>query len=156
MFFAFKLCICQDPKIARAYTAQIQKFAHFSLVSLSPRTRSRPGAERIRLGERRLSRPPKTALERNYLTENSSSENRILRPRRKKLPTESPPKRMIICIYIYVKYYLVFFLARCSPAAKGFFSHFRLRGKQDCHGYIMKHVWISAELRGGARRIRRR
>ena len=29
-------------------------------------------------------------------------------------------------------------------------------GKLACHGYIMKHVWISAELRGGARRIKRR
>ena len=45
---------------------KIQKIAHFSLVSLSPRTRSRPDAERIRHGEGRLSRPPKTALERSY------------------------------------------------------------------------------------------
>ena len=36
-------------------------------------------------------------------------------------------------------------------------SHtFRPRGKLACHGYIMKHVWILAELRGGARRIKRR
>ena len=49
-----------------------------------------------------------------------------------------------------------FFLARCSPAAKCFFSHFRPRGKLACHGNIMKHVWISAKLRGGARRIKRR
>ena len=92
----------QDPRIARAYTAQNTKNAHFSLVSLSPRTRSRPGPERIRQGEGRLSRPPRTALERSYFTENSSSENRILRPRRKKLLTESPAKRMIIYIFIYI------------------------------------------------------
>ena len=37
-----------------------------------------------------------------------------------------------------------------------FLSHFRPRGKLACHGYIIQHVWISAELRGGARRIKRR
>ena len=72
---------------------KIQEFAHFSLVSLSPPTRSRPGAERIRQGEGRLSHPPKTALERSYLTENSNSESRILRPRRKKTPDRIPPKK---------------------------------------------------------------
>ena len=51
---------------------------------------------------------------------------------------------------------LVFVLARCSPAPECFFSHFRPRGKLACHGYIMKHVWMSAELRGGAWRIKRR
>ena len=50
----------------------------------------------------------------------------------------------------------VFFLARCSPAAECFFSQFRPRGKLACRGYIMNHVWISAELRGRARRIKRR
>ena len=59
-------------------------------------------------------------------------------------------------IYVYVKYDLHFFLARCPPAAECLFSHFRPRGNIACHGYIMKHVWISAELRGGARRIKRR
>ena len=33
------------------------------------------------------------ALERSYLTENSSSENRILRPRRKKTPDRIPEKK---------------------------------------------------------------
>ena len=59
-------------------------------------------------------------------------------------------------LYVYVKYYLRFFWARCSSAAECFFSHFRQRGKLVCHGYIMKHVWVSAELGGGARRIKRR
>ena len=94
VFFSFKLCICQDPTIALAYTAQnTKKFAHFSLVSLSPRARSRPSAERIRQSEGRLSRPPKTALERSYLTEKFSPENRILRPRRKKTPARIPLKK---------------------------------------------------------------
>ena len=59
-------------------------------------------------------------------------------------------------VCVYVKYDLRCFWARCSPAAECSFSHFRPRGKLACHGYIMKHVWISAELRGGARRIKRR
>ena len=49
------------------------------------------------------------------------------------------------------------FLACCSPAPEGFFSHFWPRSKLACDGwYITKHVWISAELHGGARRIKRR
>ena len=56
-------------------------------------TRSRPGAERLRQGEGRLSRPPKTAFERSYSTGNSRSDNRILRPRRKKTPDRIPPPK---------------------------------------------------------------
>ena len=83
------------------YRPKYKKIAHFSLVLLSPRTRSRPGAERIRQGEGRLSRPPKTALERSYLTKNSSSENRILSPRRRKTP-DRIPERKNDHTYIYV------------------------------------------------------
>ena len=36
------------------------------------------------------------------------------------------------------------------------FSHFRLRGKQGGHRYITTHVWILAELRGGAPSIQHR
>ena len=77
------------------YRPKYKNKAHFSLVSISVYPRSRRGAERIRQGEGRWSRPPKTALERSYLTENSSSENRMLRPKRRKLLTESLKKRMI-------------------------------------------------------------
>ena len=68
----------------------------FSLVSFSPRTRSRPDAEKIRQGEGRLSHPSKTAVERSYMTESSCSENRILRPRRNQLLTEFIQKWIII------------------------------------------------------------
>ena len=54
---------------------------------------------------------------------------------------------------VYVKHYLRFLLARCSPAVEGFFSRLPPRGKLACHGYI---IWISAELRSGARGIKRR
>ena len=70
---------------------KFKTFADFLLVSLSPSTRSQPGAERIRQGKGRLNRPPKTALVRIYLTENSNSENCILRPRRKEAPDRMPP-----------------------------------------------------------------
>ena len=65
-------------------------------------------------------------------------------------------KNTLVKQYVYVKYDHRFLWARCSPAAEGFFSYFRRRGKLTCHGYIMKHVWISAKLRGSARRIKRR
>ena len=71
MFFSLKLCICQDPRIAWARIPPKKTiFGHFSLVSLiSPHPRSCRGAERIRQGEGRCSRPSKTALERSDLTE---------------------------------------------------------------------------------------
>ena len=47
-------------------------------------------------------------------------------------------------------------MSRCFPAPEHLFSHFRPGGKLACHGYIVKHVWISIELRGGDRRIKRR
>ena len=65
---------------------------------------ARRGEERIRQGEGRRSRPPKTALERSYLTENSSSENRILRPRREKTTDRIPPQKndRIYSLYLYL------------------------------------------------------
>ena len=82
------------------YRPKYKAFAHFSLVSLSPRIRSRPETEWIRQGKGRLSHPPKTALERSYLTENSCSENRILRSRWKKSPGRMQKERMILYILI--------------------------------------------------------
>ena len=67
-------------------------FGNFSLVSLGIGPRLRRRAERIRHSDGRSSRPLKTALERSYLTENSSSANRILRPRRKTTPDRIPER----------------------------------------------------------------
>ena len=75
-------------------------FRNFLLVSLGINPCSRRCVERTRQGEGRWSRPSKPAFERSYLTENSSSANRILRPRRKKLLTESLKQRMNLYIYI--------------------------------------------------------
>ena len=90
-----KLYICQDPRIYRAYTAQnTKKKTNFPLVSLSVYPRSRRGAKSIRQGEERWRRPPKTVLEQSYLTKNSSSENRMPRPRQKKTPDRIHPKKL--------------------------------------------------------------
>ena len=67
------------------FLLDMRYFCNFSLVSLGIRPRLRRCAERARQGEGRWSRPPKPALERSYLTENSSSANRIFRPRRKEI-----------------------------------------------------------------------
>ena len=83
------------------FLLDMRYFCNFSLVSLGIRPRSRRRAERTRQGEGRWSRPPKPALERSYLTENSSSANRILRPRRKNFLTESLKQKngfIYICI----------------------------------------------------------
>ena len=90
-------------------------FSNLSIVSLGVRPRSRRGTERTRQGEGRWNRPPKPALERSYLTENSSSANRILRPRRKKLLTESLTKIMIV-YYIFI--YLVTLGQNMTPIWK--------------------------------------
>ena len=109
IFYSFKLYICQHSKIARAYTAQNAIKKSSSLVSLGVYPRSRWDAERIRLGERRWSHPKETALERNNLTGNFSSENHVLRPRRQ-ISTDRIPQRkndniyQIICINLQLSY----------------------------------------------------
>ena len=84
-----------QPKFPK-FLLDMHYFCNFSLVSLGIRLRSSRGAERVWQGEGHLSRPPKTGLERSYLVKIFSPANRILRPRRKKLQTESPKKRMTI------------------------------------------------------------
>ena len=85
------------------FLLDMRYFCNFSLVSLGIRPRSRRCAERTRQGEGRWSHPPKTALERSYLTENSSSANRILRPRRKKTPDRIPETNndLTYSLYLY-------------------------------------------------------
>ena len=94
-----------DVKIQPKYPEfllDMRYFCNFLLVSLGIRPRSLRGAERTRQGEGRWSRPPKPSLERSYLTENSSSANRILKPRRKQTPDQIPGKKNDR-IYIYFK-----------------------------------------------------
>ena len=85
------------------FLLDMRYFFNFSIVSLGTGPRSRRCAERTRQGEGRWSRPPKPALERSYLAENSSSANRILRPRRKKTPDrilETKISILYICILV--------------------------------------------------------
>ena len=99
--FVQALRMPRSKKRSGAYRPKYTNKTHFSLVSLSVYPRSRRGAERIRQGEGHWSRPPKTALKRSYLTENSSSENHILRPRRKQTPDRIPEKGVIIYMYLF-------------------------------------------------------
>ena len=100
-FFVQALHVPRSTNSSGVYRPKYKKKTHFSLVSFSVYTRSRRGAERIREGEGRWSRPPKTALERSDLTENSSSENPIPTSRRKKNSLPNKKENNDIYIYIY-------------------------------------------------------
>ena len=87
----------QDPRKARAYTARNTIFAHFSLVSLNPRTRSQPDAERIRQGKGRFMPPPDDgARTKPFDPEFQFPGSHTKAETKKKLLTEYPPKRMVI------------------------------------------------------------
>ena len=106
MFFSFTFCKCQDPRIARAYTVQKTIFDHFSLVCLSPHPRSCRGAERIRQGEGRWSRPSKTALERSDLMEKFQFRESHTEAETTKSPHQIPVRsktRITLFIYMYCK-----------------------------------------------------
>ena len=67
----------RSKNISGVYRPKKKKKTHFPLVSLSVYySGSHRGAERIQQGERRRSRPSKTALKQSCLAENSGSENR--------------------------------------------------------------------------------
>ena len=93
MLFSFKLCLnAKIQEHLRRILPEIQKYAHFSLVSLSPRTRSRPGAERIRQVEGRLSRPPRTCFIRAS-PEDVKQNKQMLQPCRR----QKQNKRSTVC-----------------------------------------------------------
>ena len=77
------------------YLIKIQFFCNFSLVSLSIHPRSRRGTQRIRKGEGRWSRPPKTFMRfiRSSLQTSSKTNKRTLKPcrRQAKQMLESMP-----------------------------------------------------------------
>ena len=75
------------------------------------------------------------------------------------LPITSAPSAAALGIslasYMYMLI-MIFFFGSLLSGGRVFFSHFLPQGKLACHGFIMTHVWILAELRGGVRRIKRR
>ena len=89
----------QDPKNNWRLPFKIQSFARFSLVSLSIHPLSRRGAERIRQGEGRWSRPPKTALERSDLTEKIQFRASHTEAKTRKTLDRIKKRRMIMHIY---------------------------------------------------------
>ena len=93
--------LCYQPLITRVHynpkntlrvAFKIQFFARFSLVSHSIHPRSRRGDEPIRQGEGRWNRPPKTALDRSYLTENFQFPFKPCRRQAKQVLESMPPQ----------------------------------------------------------------
>ena len=124
-FFSFKLCICPDPRIARAYTAKNTKKKNALLACLAQPTYPIPARCGTDTAGRGACEPaPKTALERSYLTEKSSSENPILRPKRRKTPDRIPPKKND---HIYINKGSAWVPARAGTHASGWAGqHFKL------------------------------
>ena len=92
------------------YRSRCIFFARFSLVSLSIHPRSRRGAGRIRQGEERWSRPPKTALERNELTEKVQFRASHTEAETKKTPDRIPQKLNTIYILVCISVHEFVFL----------------------------------------------
>ena len=75
---------------AQEYLLKVQHFSNFSLVSLSPHSRLRRSAERIRQGEGRWSRPPKTARERSDLIDKFQFRESETEAKTKKTRVQTP------------------------------------------------------------------
>ena len=103
-FYFINLSIHQDPITNWRLPFKIQNFAHFSLVSLNVYPRSRRGAEGVRQGDGRWSRPPKTTLERSDSTEKFQFRESHTEADTKKTPDQIrvPSKKYQIIIYIFV------------------------------------------------------
>ena len=112
----------QDPKNNWRVPFKIHFFARFSLISLSIHPRSRRGAERLRQGEGRWSRPQKTALERSDFTEKFQFRASHTKAETKKTPDQIK-KRMIIRILKYV------FMYGCVPITKNIYIKVKLHMK---------------------------
>ena len=98
LFYSFKTYICQDPKISRVYTAYNVEKGTLLACLARPLSAFTSRSETDTTGGGAWSRPPKMALERSCLNEISSSANRILRPRQKKLLNEFPKEIMIVYV----------------------------------------------------------
>ena len=142
LVYSFKLYICQDPRIGRAYTAQNTKIKRTSRL---PRSACIRVHVEVRNGYGRArgvgAAPRRRALERSSLTEDSSSENCILRPRRKKLRTESPQRQNNhIYIYLCMLYRHVFYPSQTGNRKNIIMTRSYVHGaSMVCHGSAMKH-----------------
>ena len=125
----------QDPTNNWRVPFKIHLFARFSLVLLSIHPRYRRGVERIRQGEGRWSRPPKTVLDRSDLNEKFQ-----FRASHTEAETKTTPDRIhkkILIIYICISWHRAlppFFLlclhTSLRPAA------FQAAGEAPCLIYI--------------------
>ena len=108
MFFSFKLCICQDPRIAQAYTAQNTKICAL-LACLAQPTYPIPARCGTDAAGRGAFEPPPEDGARTKLfdPEFQFRESHTEAETDKKLLIESPPQRMAyIVLYFEVHYYM--------------------------------------------------
>ena len=101
MFFSFKLCICQDPRVARAYTAQNTDF-YALLACLVQPTHPIPARCGTGTAGRGAFEPPLEdgARTKLFYREFQLPESHTEAETEIKLLTQSPRKRMIIHIFI--------------------------------------------------------
>ena len=96
-FRSSSTCICQDPRVARAYSAQNTKKKSTPRLPCSASIRAHV---EVRNGYGRARGVGAAPRSRRYLTEDSGSVNRILRPRQKETPDRIPEKKNDL-IYMY-------------------------------------------------------
>ena len=103
VFFVQALLMPRSKNSSGVYRPKYQNL-HFSLVSLSPRTRSRPGAERIRQGEGCL-RPPEDGARTKRFDREIQLRESHTEAGTKKIPGRTRNK-MIVYIFILVGFIL--------------------------------------------------
>ena len=104
LIYSLKLCICHDPRIARAYPAQNTTFSALLACLAQPPSAftSRCGTDKA--GRGGLKPPPKAALERSNLTEKFQFRASYTEAETIKAPDQIPvPSTEIIILYIYTR-----------------------------------------------------
>ena len=112
MMYLFKLRRRRDPSKGSRVPPKNTFFSNFSRFSLSPHTRSRRGANRIRQGEGCWSRPSKTALERSDLTEKFQFREPHTEAETKKTPGQSLSYQKHESFYIEICFFYLLFCFR--------------------------------------------
>ena len=96
-------CRRQETTDGSILPPQNTSFLQLLACLVSPHPRSHRGSERIRPGEGRWSRPPKTVLERSDLTEKFQFRESHTEAETKKLLTKSPSPQKKKSLYKYYK-----------------------------------------------------
>ena len=106
-FFSFKLCICQDPRTARAYTAQNTKICALLVCPAQPTypIPARCGTDTA--GQGAFEPPPEDGARTKLFDREFQFRVSHTEAETEKTPTESPPKRMIIHSRIHLYIYII-------------------------------------------------